>query len=250
MLLRRGFRVGPGRYDLPFPSDLDARRTERLARLLDHYAFRLFLRGAIQRAAGFDPEEATRYLTAEQAGVYAAQLSELGLAEPCGDGRLRLVHPSHSFGGTLEWYVGRELHRRLGMAVATGVKFRCKDVGGDLDVVAAAEGRLVYLELSSSPPRHLLPEEVVAFFDRLGALRPDLALFVVDTALRLSDKVLPMLQGEIERRGGAVPVPRRIVRECWEIGPRLFALGAKGDLMRNVARCLAEGWRQVAPSFP
>jgi len=250
MLLRRGFRVAPGRRDLPFPSDLDALRTERLARLLDHYAFRLFLRGAIQRAAGFAPEETTRYLTSEQAHAYAARLSELGLAEPCGDGRLSLVHPAHSFGGTLEWYVGRELHRRLGMTVATGVKFRCRDVGGDLDVVAAAEGRLIYLELSSSPPRHLLPEEVAAFFDRLRALRPDLALFVVDTALRLSDKVLPMLQEEIERLGGAARAPRRVVRECWEIGPRLFAVGAKGDLMRNVARCLAEGWRAAAPAFP
>ena len=41
--------------------------------------------------------------------------------------------------------------------------------------------------------------EVAAFFDRLRLLRPDVALFVVDTALRLGDKVVPMLGAELGR---------------------------------------------------
>ncbi len=73
-------------------------------------------------------------------------------------------------------------------------------MGGDFDVIAAAEGKLVYLELKSSPPKNLTVAEVGAFFDRLQVLRPDLALFVVDTALRLSDKILPMLREEMGRR--------------------------------------------------
>jgi hypothetical protein len=64
-------------------------------------------------------------------------------------------------------------------------------LGGDLDVVATAEGKLAYLELKSSPPKNLEPREIVAFFDRMCILRPDVTLFVVDTALRLSDKVYP-----------------------------------------------------------
>jgi hypothetical protein len=89
-----------------------------------------------------------------------------------------------SFGGTLEWYVGRELRRWLGFDVATGVKFHARGIGGDLDLVAAAEGKLIYVELKSSPPKHLSKGEVGAFFDRVRLVRPDLALFVVDTALR------------------------------------------------------------------
>ena len=50
-----------------------------------------------------------------------------------------------------------------------------------------------------SPPKHLSDGEVAAFFDRLRLLRPDVALFVVDTALRLGDKVVPMLGAELAR---------------------------------------------------
>ena len=39
------------------------------------------------------------------------------------------------FGGTLEWWVGRELERTLRCDVATGVRSGAPGVGGDLDVV-------------------------------------------------------------------------------------------------------------------
>jgi hypothetical protein len=178
----------------------------------------------------------------------AEELVALGLAERRGRARYRLLHPPRSFGGTLEWYLARELAARLGFDAATGLRFGAPGVGGDLDVVAAAEGRLLYLEAKSSPPRQLSEEEVVAFVDRFEALRPDLALFVVDTALRLGDKVVPMLAGETARRAGRLAEPRRVVREVWSVTPRLYAVGAKGDLVGNVARAVAEGLRAlVAP---
>jgi hypothetical protein len=250
MLLRRGIRTLASRPDLPFPDDLDVPRADRLAELLGHYAFRLFLRGAIARADGFRPAETTRYVDAAGATPMAEALVELDLAERLTGGRYRLRYSAHSFGPTLEWYVARELQRRLGFEAEAALKLRVPRVGGDLDVIASAEGRLVYLELSSSPPRHLLASEVKAFFDRLRALRPDLALFVVDTALRLSDKVVPMLLAEIERRSGVAPVARRVLREIWAVAPRLFAVNAKADLMRNVAAAIAEGWRTWAPEYP
>ncbi len=172
----------------------------------------------------------------------------LGLATRLSGGRFRLLHPARSFGGTLEWYVARELERRLGFDVASGLQFRAAGVGGDLDVVAAAEGKLVYLELKSSPPKNLAAEEIGAFFDRLEALRPDLALFVVDTALRLADKVIPLLLDELERRrGGTSPPPDRLARGIWAVTPHLFAVSAHRDLMANVSRAVAEGLRVLAP---
>jgi hypothetical protein len=243
MLRRRGFRPKPWPPDLLFPPGFDEARRERLARLLDHYAFRLFLRGAIQHAAGFRPAEATRYVEGAAARDMAEELQALELAEPAGRGRYRLVHPPRSFGGTLEWYLARELGERLGFDTANGLRFGVPGVGGDLDVVAAAEGRLLYVEAKSSPPRQLAEEEVRAFFDRLDALRPDLALFVVDTALRLRDKVVPMLAGELARRAARGALPRRVVREVWSLSPRLFAVGAKGHLSANVAAAVAEGLR-------
>jgi hypothetical protein len=247
MLRRRGFDAKPGRSDLPFPMDFPDEGTERLSRHLGHYAFRLFLRGAMQHPEGFRPAEVTRYVGANEARRMAEELCALGLAEGTGRGRYRLLHPTRSFGGTLEWYVARELRERLGFDTAAGVRFGAPGIGGDLDVVAAAEGRMVLLELKSSPPRQLDEAEVAAFFDRLSALRPDLALFVVDTALRLGDKVVPMLLADLERRSGRTLRPRRLGRELWALGPRLYAVGAKGDLVANLARALAAGLRSLAP---
>jgi hypothetical protein len=247
MLRRRGVRTKPWPPDLPFTEDLDAVLQERFVRLLDHYAFRLFLRGAIQRGRGFAPAAVTRYVEAKTARRMAEGLVSLGLASPAGRGRYRLTRPPRSFGGILEWYVARELRLRLGFDTAFGLRFFSPGVGGDLDVVAAAEGRLVYLELKSSPPRQIGEAEVQAFLARLLALRPDIALFAVDTALRLSDKVIPMLADAMAVRAGRSQPPRRVVREVWALTPRLYAVNAKADLLGNVARAIAEGLRAAAP---
>jgi hypothetical protein len=248
MLARRGFRPTKARLDVPFPENLEEEIAERLSKQLGHYAFRLFLRGAIQKAVGFAPEEATQYLERAQAKVFAEFLVDLGLAERLPRGCYRLVWAAKSFGGTLEWYVARELNRRFGFDVATGVRLHARGVGGDLDVVAAAEGKLTYLELKSSPPKNLSVREVAAFFDRVHLLRPDLTLFVVDTALRLSDKVLPMLVAELEHRRGEIRLPpRRVERELWALTPHLYAVNGRPDLMANIGRAIAEGLLALSP---
>jgi hypothetical protein len=248
MLARRGYRPTKARLDVPFPENLEDEAAERLSEELGHYAFRLFLRGAIQKFEGFAPQEATRYLERAQAKACAESLVGLGLAERLPRGRYRLVWATKSFGGTLEWYVARELNRRYGFDVATGVRLHARGVGGDLDVVAAAEGKLAYLELKSSPPKNLSAREVAAFFDRVRLLRPDLTLFVVDTALRLSDKVLPMLVAELEhRRGEAKLAPRRLGRELWALTPHLYAVNGRPDLIANIGRAIAEGLVALSP---
>ncbi|OJT23154.1 hypothetical protein BO221_19980 [Archangium sp. Cb G35] len=248
MLVRRGFQPTVAPLDLPFPADLEGEAAEKLAEQLGHYSFRLFLRGAILRHGSFSPTEATRYVEATQAAKTAETLVELGLAEREDGGRYRLRYPAHNFGGTLEWYVARELRGRLGFDVAVGVKFHAPEVGGDLDVVAAAEGRLLYLEMKSSPPKHLASDEVGAFFRRVRALRPHLAIFVMDTALRLSDKVLPLLQAELSTQ--PPPPPRRVVREVWALTPHLYVVNARQDLMGNIATAIAEGLRALSPPAP
>jgi hypothetical protein len=244
MLARRGFKPEVGRPDLPFPKDLDAEAAERLTKRLDHYSFRLFLRGAIQRRGDFAPGEATRYLSAAQEKALAEVLVEAGILVRTPRDRYRFLRRAMTFGPTLEWYVGRELRRRLGCDVATGVKFRAPGLGGDLDVVAAVEGNLIYLELKSSPPKHLTQGEVAAFFARVRRLRPDVAVFAMDTALRLSDRVLPLLVAELGSRAAA---PRRIERDLWALTPHLYAVSAKADLVVNVCRVVAEGLLALGP---
>lgn len=251
MLARRGLRPRIPKADLPFPPDFDDAAAERFSMLLRHYAFRLFLRGAIQRPDGFAPDAATPYVNGPVARRFADALVALGIGRQRPDGRYQLVRPAASFGPTLEWYLSRELERGLGFDVATGVQFHAPGVGGDLDVVAAAEGKLVYLELKSSPPKHLSDEEVRAFFDRVVVLRPDLTLFVVDTALRLSDKVVPMLHAQLTRRGSSgVAAPQRIKREVWMLTSHLYAVNSRPDLVANVALAIAQGFHALAPPPP
>ncbi len=247
MLVRRGFTPIPIRLDVPFPHDFEEPRATQIAERLGHYAFRLFLRGLILAQAPLLPQKATAYLEPSQAEVYAGQLVELGLAVRDSEGRLRLIHPANSFGGTLEWYVARELRIRLGFDVALGIQFQAPGVGGDLDVVAAAEGKLLYVELKSSPPKHLAQNEVEAFIQRVRRLRPDLALFVMDTSLRLGDKVLPMFRIAL---GPGAPEPRCLIREVWALTPHLYVTNARQDLMLNIAAAVAEGLRALAPPPP
>ena len=248
MLVRRGLQPRTTPLDLPFPASLDEAVAERLAEKLRHYAFRLFFRGALKPAGDFVPDEVTDYVSASQSRAMAEAMVSLGLAVQASRGRYRLLRRVSSFGPTLEWYVARELGRRYGFDVAAGVKFHARGVGGDLDVVAAAEGRLVYLELKSSPPKHLSEGEVASFFDRVRLLRPDITLFAVDTALRLSDKVVPMLADELSRRhDGAGSAPRRIERELWALTPHIYAVNSKPDLVANVGRAVAEGLFALAP---
>jgi hypothetical protein len=250
MLVRRGLAPRPMAPDLPLPPGAAPELEDALADRLSHYAFRLFLRGAILAGPTFTAARATRYLRPAQARAMADDLVALGLAARAGRGAYRLARRPRSFGGTLEWWLARALRGRLAADVASGVRSGAPGVGGDLDVVAAAEGKLIYLELKSSPPKHLSAAEVGAFLRRVRAVRPDVALFVVDTALRLGDRVLPMLEGALAARGAPAGAPRRVVRETWALGPHLYAVNARQDLVENVCRAVAEGLRALAPPAP
>jgi hypothetical protein len=58
-------------------------------------------------------------------------------------------------------------------------------------------------------------------------VRPDLALFAVDTALRLADNVVPMLPDELARRPGTAPPPCRVERELWRLGRHLYVVNSR-----------------------
>src|SRR5690348_10900518 len=101
-LVRRGLRPTHSKPDLPFPRDWSPVAAERLSTKLSHYAFRLFLRGAILRSGAFRPPEVTQYVTPAMAMSFASFLEELGLAKKSEPGSYCLVHPAKGFGGVLE----------------------------------------------------------------------------------------------------------------------------------------------------
>jgi len=250
MLVRRGLEPSLARPDLPFDPAVPDEALEAIAERLDHYAFRLFLRGAILARGAFLPAEASRYLPAGPARALAEDCVALGIVDPRPGGRYRLRTRARSFGGILEWWLARRLAALLGLEVATGIRSGARGVGGDLDVVAAAEGKLIYLEVKSGPPKHLTDAEVGAFLRRLRVVRPDLALFVMDTALRLTDKVLPMFARALSSGRAPTLAPRRLFRETFALGPHLYVVSARQNLVENCRRAIAEGLHALAPPAP
>jgi hypothetical protein len=114
--------------------------------------------------------------------------------------------------------------------------------GGDYDVVACAEGALIYAETKSAPPRQIAQAEVGAFLDRIDTLRPDVALFVADTTLRMRDKLVPLFAAETVRRTLDWPA-ERLEHETWRVGPEVYLVNADPDLARNLGCCLAAYYR-------
>ena len=90
--------------------------------------------------------------------------------------------------------------------------------------------------------RQIVQAEVGAFLDRVDTLRPDVALFLVDTQLRMKDKLVPMFDVEVARRRLGWEL-RRLEREIWRVGPDVYLLNTDPDLVRNVGACLAAHFR-------
>jgi hypothetical protein len=91
-----------------------------------------------------------------------------------------------------------------------------------------------------------MPVEVAAFLRRVRSLRPHLSVFAVDTALRLPDKVLPMLVAA----AGHAELPRRLQRDCWAVAPGLYAVNAQQDLVANLCLAIADGLHRLSPEPP
>lgn len=239
LLRRRGFRVFKKEPagDLLLPS---ARRRNEFYEMLHKYSFRLFLRDVIKQQRRFSSDQVTRYATPEVTAEYIAALRSLRLIKAVGGGFALARKPILSFGTTLEWYVAELLRREFGAEALWGVKFRRPRVGGDYDVIAKLEGGLLYVEVKSSPPKQIYDSEIDAFLDRVEDLAPDTAVFLMDTELRMKDKLVPMFEAALARRGGGPPPVVRIERELFGIGGRIFIVNAKESILQNIGRVV--GW--------
>lgn len=216
---------------------------ERHYELLGRYSYRLFLRDVLKHAAALDAKVLARYVSADVARRHLRFLVRAGLVVRAGRTGWRLCDPRIvSFGGTLEWYVAQVLAREFGCAAAHGLRIAHAAHGGDYDVVACADGVLIYAETKSAPPRQIVQSEVGAFLDRVDTLRPDVALFVADTTLRMRDKLVPLFATEAARRRLRWR-PARLVRETWRIGPEVYLVNADPNLARNLGLCLATYYR-------
>jgi len=235
----RGFRV----YRKEPAADL----LRPAARFLDgyydkmkKYSFRLFLREVINHQELFAAETVSRFAGIEAAQQYLEYILAIGLAvrQPRG---CRLCRPIRSFGDTLEWFLAELCCREFGAEAIWGVKFKRAGIGGDYDLLARIDGLVLYMEVKSSPPKQVGLGEIAAFLARADDLGPGLAIFFMDTELRMQDKIVPMFAESLWLRTGRQPAVRRLTREIYVAADRYLIMNARPEIAANLETVLA--WR-------
>lgn len=242
--------------DLIFSPEASAAELSSLYQLLRHYSFRLFLRDVISKRGPFQAEGLMKYCPLEIIQHYITTLCELKLAQGGDGGTFHLLKPSlSSFGPTLEWFIAQMFQREFASPAIYGVRFKETPSGGDYDVIALWEGQLIYVEIKSSPPRGIERGEIGSFLARITDLLPDIAFLFNDTQLRMKDKIVLMLEEELDERYGASSRTRfpieRLVDELFHINHRLYIVNSKRDAIVNFTFCLRDFlFRQRAELFP
>lgn len=242
VLKRRGFQVFAKEpaEDLLIPAGAFI---DGYYRMLHKYSFRLFLRDAIKHQDFLTPESVTRYATREVTEEYLSYIEKIGLAQRRGTGCRLSRRPVKSFGETLEWYVAEVFRRELSAEALWGVKFKRQKTGGDYDVIARLDCLICYVEVKSSPPKQIYDSEIGAFLDRVSDLSPEIAIFLMDTELRMKDKIVPMFEAALGKRPGAPLKVERLEKELFQIPQRIFIINAKDSIPGNIQKVLTSYFR-------
>lgn len=211
----------------------------RFYQLLRRYSFRLFLRDLIQFPEGTDFHNLTRYCSQRTVRSYLKDLAELGVVQ-LGDGRRYhlIQQPLSSFGPTLEWYVSQIFQREFMAPALFNVRLHHTRFGGDYDVITIVNGYLVYVEIKSSPPRGVELQAVSAFLNRLLDLQPDMALFLVDTELRMKDKIVPLFTDALGSNDDQ-PV-LRLINEIFHIQHAIYLVNSRKGIYTNLRYCFRD----------
>jgi hypothetical protein len=240
MLRTRGikvFRKNPTDR-LFFPSDFSPSDKNRFYEMMKKYSFRLVLRDMVKYQDAFRIRDLTHYCSYKVAQGYCNLLFAMGAIIENGKGKFRTrISPVYSFGPTLEWFIAEMFRREFASPAIYGVSVKNTPSGGDYDVIASWNQRLVYVEVKSSPPKGIEQSEISTFFSRMDDILPDVALLFNDTQLRMKDKLVVMFEEELERRYGResktlYPV-ERLIEELFHVQHRIFVVNSKKDVVEN-----------------
>lgn len=243
LLWQLGFPVMShgGGVQLLFPPGIANSLLSRFYHMMRRYSFRLFVRDLIQIPEGNDFDALTRYCSPGAVRAYLETLAQLGIVSLTDEG-YRLLRKVPSFGRTLEWYVCEILRREFLAPALFNVKLKNTRLGGDYDVISVVAGRLVYVEVKSSPPRGVERQAVEAFLERLRDLGPSMAVLLVDTELRMRDKLVPLLAGGLEREGKSGPdwAVERLVNEIFHVRHAIYVTNSRKGIYSNLRTCFRD----------
>ena len=226
-----------------FPQKLSPFYKNRFYQMMKKYSFRLVLRDMIKYQDGFRIQDLTHYCAPRVVQGYCHLLCEMGAILKDGRGKYRTcVSPLYSFGSTLEWFIAEVFKREFASPAIYGVSVKKTPSGGDYDVIASWNQRLVYVEVKSSPPKGVELNEISSFFSRMDDLLPEVGILFNDTQLRMRDKLVVMFEEELEERYGreskALYPVERLIGELFHIQNHLFIVNSKKDVVENFRYCL------------
>ncbi len=247
MLRMRGIKVfRKNSTERPFfPPDFSLFYKNRFYEMMKKYSFRLVLRDIIKYQSGFGIRDLTHYCSDKVAQQYCNLLFEMGAIIKNGRGKYRTrVSPLSSFGPTLEWFIAETFKREFDSPAIYGVSVKNTPAGGDYDVIASWNQRLVYVEVKSSPPKGIEQSEISTFFSRRDDILPEVALLFNDTQLRMKDKLVVMFEEELKRRYGKDSKRRyaveRLVEELFHVRHSIFIVNSKKDVVENFQICFKD----------
>ncbi|MGC9196359.1 MAG: hypothetical protein ACP5IL_13030 [Syntrophobacteraceae bacterium] len=243
LLCQLGFPVinhGDG-AQLLFPHAISETELSRFYGMMKRYSFRLFIRELIQEPEGEDFSTLSRYCSPKTVRTYLETLAALEIVALSAWG-YRLIRKVPSFGPTLEWFVCEILRREFFSPALFNVKVKNTRRGGDYDVISLLAGRLVYVEVKSSPPRGVEHQAVEAFLSRLADLGPSLAVFLVDTELRMKDKLVPLFAEALEREAKTGPswAMERLVNEVFHVRHCIYVTNSRKGIYSNLRSCFRD----------
>ena len=241
---RRVFRKNPTER-LFFPSDLLPLYKIRFYEMMKKYSFRLVLRDMIKFQDRFRIRDLTRYCSSKVVQGYCKRLCDMGVIIKNERGNYQTrVSPLYSFGPTLEWFVAEMFKKEFSSPAIYGVSIKNTPSGGDYDVIASWNQRLVYIEVKSSPPKGIEQNEISTFFSRTDDILPDVGFLFNDTQLRMKDKLVVMFEKDLGKRYGGksktlYPV-ERLIEELFHVQNRVFIVNSKKDVVENFQICLKD----------
>ncbi len=249
--------------DLLLPPSGSREDLEVYRSILDHYAARLLLKEVIKSDSlktwlkGRRAVE--RFCDSSSVDDFLSRLTGLGVLKHSAEGFPVPLKPIRSFGQTYEWYTAKILTSEFECPAAWGVTFEDLGSGGDHDVIASLSGRLLYIEVKTSPPGRIESPEIGAFAGRILDIAPDIAIFNNDTHLRMKDKIVPLMEKGMEQAKAhppsltpldqlcrtrspkakegtdTKPLFERLEREIFHLRGAVYIINSKPDLKRNLA---------------
>jgi hypothetical protein len=236
-----------------FPPELSPFCRTQFYELMKKYSFRLVLRDMVKYQNRFSIRDLTHYCSSKVVQGYCDLLCEMGAIIKYEKGKFRTqVSSLYSFGPTLEWFVAEMFKREFASPAIYGVSVKNTPSGGDYDVIASWNQRLVYVEVKSSPPKGVEQSEISTFFSRINDILPDVAFLFNDTQLRMKDKLVVMFEEELMRRYGResktlYPV-ERLIEELFHVHHHIFTANSKKDVVENFQICLKHYLQYGLPS--